>query len=244
MQGEISRVKKRKTKRNKLRTALSFSQERASYLFFIGLLIIAIFGCVASGAPRQGFYGIVFVSIGILVALFPPVFNTPKWLNIGLVLFLISLASSLLPRSFAGSQNWRTDLESLGLETGSLISPHPAVTFESLIIVGSIIIVGLCSLGHRISRDSFLKVATLFVIAVAVVTSTSILFAQNEWDWGWDPNDEFGFANRNHMAALMIMASLVGVGSLFNTQEKELKAFLLLFVNWYNMLGHFWLFYQ
>ena len=137
MQGESSKGKRRR-KRNKFRPSLNISQEKASYFFFIGLLIIAIFGCVASGAPKQGFYGILFVSIGILVALFPPAFITSKWLIIGLTLFLISLSASLLPRDFASSQSWRTNLESLGLDTGNLISPHPAATIESLIIVGVI----------------------------------------------------------------------------------------------------------
>ena len=184
--------------------------------------MIAIFGCVASGAPSQGFYGIIFVSVGILIALFPPAFITSKWLNLGLTLFFISLCASLLPRSFASIQSWRTDLESLGLETGNLISPHPAATIESLIIIGSILIIGLCSLGHRISREKFLKIATLFVIAVAFYTGIAILFVQNEWNWGWNPSDQFGFfANRNHMATLMVMGSLVGVGSLIIYLKKK-----------------------
>ena len=221
MQGESSKGKRRR-KRNKFRPSLNLSQEKASYFFFIGLLIIAIFGCVASGAPKQGFYGILFILIGILVALFPPAFITSKWLIIGLTLFFISLSVSLLPRDFASSQSWRMKLESLGLETGNLISPHPAATIESLIIVGVIILIGLCSLGHRISRESFLKIAALFVLAVSLYTGISMLFVQNEWDWAWDPNNQFGFfANRNHMATLMVMASLVGVGSLFVYLKKR-----------------------
>ncbi len=220
MLGERSKSKRTKSKRSS--TSINFSQERASCFFFIGLLIIAIFGCVASGAPKQGFYGILFVSLGILIALFPPAFITPKWLNIGLFLFLISLASSLLPRSFAGSQSWRVDLESLGLETGNLISPHSSSTVESIIVVAVTIIIGLSSFGHRISRNSFLNIAALFVIAVASYTAISMLFVRNEWKWSWDPNSGFGFfANRNHMATLMVMGSLVGIGSLFIYLKKR-----------------------
>ena len=169
MQAERSK-EKRKIKKKKLRHSLNLSQEKASYFFFIGLLIIAIIGCVASGAPKQGFYGILFITIGILVALFPPAFIAPKWMIAGLTLFLISLSASLLPRDFVSSQSWRKNLESLGLETGNLISPHPAATIESLIIVGVIVMLTLCSLGHRISRDSFLKIATLFVLAVSTLS--------------------------------------------------------------------------
>ncbi|MDA7681634.1 O-antigen ligase family protein [Verrucomicrobiales bacterium] len=222
MQDESSKGKRKRSKRNISPRSLKLSQERSSYFFFIGLLIIAIFGCVASGAPTQGFYGIIFVSVGILIAIFPPAFLTTKWLNIGVTLFFISLSTSLLPRSFASSQSWRIKLENLGLETGNLISPHPAVTIESLIIIGSIIIIGLCALGHRVSRDSFLKISTLFIIAVVSYTGFSILFLQNEWDWVWDPNDGFGFfANSNHMATLMVMGSLVGVGIIFSYFKKK-----------------------
>ena len=230
MQGEGSKGKKKKRKRNRFSHRLKLSQERASYFFYIGLLIIAIFGCVASGAPRQGFYGIIFVSFGILVTLFPPAFKTPKWLNIGLTLFFISLSASLLPRDFAISQSWRTKLESLGLETGNLISPHPAATIESLVIIGLAIFIGLCSLGHRVNRQSFLKIASLFVIAAASYTAISMLFIQNEWTWEWDPNSGFGFfANRNHMATLMVMGSLVGLGSLFiHLKKKNWFAFFLM----------------
>ena len=216
MKSKSTKKKRKRLKKNKSRNNLNLPQERASYFFFIGLLIISIFGCVASGAPRQAFYGILFMSTGILVALFPPAFKTAKWLNISLVLFLISLSTSLLPRNFAGNQNWRIKLESLGLETGKLISPHPTATIESLIIVGLIIIIGLCSLGHRISRGHFLKIASIFVLAISVYTAVSMIIYQNKWDWVWDPNDQFGFfANRNHMATLMVMASLIGVGTLF-----------------------------
>ena len=216
MRGKSSNSKGKKRLGNRRRTVLNFSQEKNSYCFFIGLLIIAIFACVASGAPRQGFYGILFISIGTLIALFPPAFIVSKWLYIGLGIFFISMASSLLPRDFAKSQSWRINLETLGLETGNLISPHPAVTIEFLIIAGSIIILILSAFGHRVNRDSFLKIAGFFVIAIASYTGVAMIFFENEWQWAWDNSKEFGFfPNRNHMATLMVMGSLVGVGCLF-----------------------------
>ena len=80
MQGERTKRKKRISKTNRSVHRMNLSQERASYFFFTGLLIIAIFSCVASGAPKQGFYGIIFLSIGILVAIFPPSFVIPRQL--------------------------------------------------------------------------------------------------------------------------------------------------------------------
>ena len=119
----------------------------------------------------------------------------------------------------------------MGLETGNLISPHPSSTIESLVIIGSVLIIGTCSIGHRISKDSFHKVASLFVVFIAVYVGTSMLVVLNKWNWEWDPNNGFGFfANRNHMAILMVMGSLVGVGSLFLYLKKKIwPAFFLLF---------------
>tara|TARA_B100000963_G_scaffold327822_1_gene315872 strand:- start:4126 stop:6276 length:2151 start_codon:yes stop_codon:yes gene_type:complete len=243
MQGESTKGKRRR-KRNRFRPIINLSQERASYFFFVGLLIISIFGCVASGAPKQGFYGIIFVSIGILVALFPPVFMTSKWLLGGLSLFLLSLSASLLPRNFAGSQSWRTNLETLELDTGGLISPHPAATVESIIIVISIITIGLCALGHRIGRDNLLKIATLFVLAVTSYTGISIIVTQNDWVWAWDTNKQFGFfPNANHMATLMVMGSLVCVACLLMYVKKKnwLASMIMIFalgiISW-AILGH------
>ena len=49
-----------------------------------------------------------------------------------------------------------------------------------------------------------------------------MLFLKYEWQWQWDPNNQFGFfANRNHMATLMVMGSLAGVGSLFIYLKKS-----------------------
>ena len=50
----------------------------------------------------------------------------------------------------------------------------------------------------------------------------TMLFIQNEWTWEWDPNSGFGFfANRNHMATIMVMGTLVGLGCLFVCSKKK-----------------------
>lgn len=209
-------VRKRTKRMSRMRRTLNISQERGSYYFYIGLLLITIFSCVASGAPVQGFYGIIFVAAGILIALFPPAFLTSKWLVMGSGLFLISLSMAFLPRSFAGKQEWRINLENLGFQTGNLITPNPASTIESLIIIGVVLVIGLTSLGHRLKRDKLLKIANLFVLFIGIYVGISMLYMENNWKWSWNPNDSFGFfSNTNHMATLMVMASLVGVGTIF-----------------------------
>ena len=61
-----------------------------------------------------------------------------------------------------------------------------------------------------------------------------MLFVQKmNGNGAWDPNNQFGFfANRNHMATLMVMGSLVGVGSLFGyLKKKNWMAFLLMLLS-------------
>ena len=215
MTKEDSKVRRKKRHRHQSGKGTRIESDHKSFYFFIGLVVIALFACVSSGAPRQGFYGIVFLLIGILIALFPPQFSISKWIPLGAGLFFLASSLSFLPRGMAGTQAWRIHLESLGLDTGKLITAHPAKSLEVLFIIGTVLITALCALGHRLTRQRLLKVASFFLLLVAVYAGISILFKEYQWEWEWDPNDGFGFfGNRNHMATLIVMGSLIGTGTL------------------------------
>ncbi len=206
MTKEDSKVRRKKRHRHQSGKGTRIESDHKSFYFFIGLVVIALFACVSSGAPRQGFYGIVFLLIGILIALFPPQFSISKWIPLGAGLFFLASSLSFLPRGMAGTQAWRIHLESLGLDTGKLITAHPAKSLEVLFIIGTVLITALCALGHRLTRQRLLKVASFFLLLVAVYAGISMLFKEYQWEWEWDPNDGFGFfGNRNHMATLIVM---------------------------------------
>ncbi|MBT7981998.1 MAG: O-antigen ligase family protein [Akkermansiaceae bacterium] len=215
MMKEGSTVRKKKRRLHRSREGKGIESDHKSFYFFIGLVVIALFACVSSEAPRQGVYGIVFLLIGILIALFPPQFSISKWIPLGAGLFFIASSLSFLPRGMAGTQAWRIHLESLGLDTGNLITAHPTNSLEVLFIIGTVLITALCALGHRLTRQRLLKVASFFLLLVTVYAGISMLFKEYQWEWEWDPNDGFGFfGNRNHMATLIVMGSLIGTGTL------------------------------
>ena len=212
---EGSTVRKKKRRLHRSREGKGIESDHKSFYFFIGLVVIALFACVSSGAPRQGFYGIVFLLIGMLIALFPPQFSISKWIPLGAGLFFLASSLSFLPRGMAGTQAWRIHLESLGLDTGKLITAHPAKSLEVLFIIGTVLITALCALGHRLTRQRLLNVASFFLLLVAVYAAISMLFEDYQWEWSWDANNNFGFfGNRNHMATLMVIGSLIGTGTL------------------------------
>ena len=215
MTKKSSKVRRKKRRRHQSGEGRRIESDHKSFYFFIGLVVIALFACVSSGAPRQGFYGIIFLLIGILIALFPPQFSISKWIPLGAGLFIFASSLSFLPRGMTGTQEWRIHLESLGLDTGNLITAHPTKSIEILFIIGAVLITALCALGHRLNRPRLLKVASFFLLLVVVYAGISMLFKEYQWEWEWDLNNQFGFfANRNHMATLMVMGSLIGTGTL------------------------------
>ena len=80
MTKEDSKGRRKKRRRHQSSENRGIESDNKSFYFFIGLVVIALFACVSSGGPRQGFYGIVFLLIGTLIALFPPRFSIPKWI--------------------------------------------------------------------------------------------------------------------------------------------------------------------
>jgi O-antigen ligase len=65
--------------------------------------------------------------------------------------------------------------------------------------------------GHRVNHAGNHMLALLFAAGVALVALFAIAAQESHWALPWDGVDTFGFfANRNHMATLLVMGTMAG----------------------------------
>ncbi len=225
---KLNRVKKRKQNKSALAKS-TIAEQKASFYFFSGIIFIIFLGLLLSNGPKQGIHGILFAALGTLIVILPPQYKVPKWIVGGAVLFILGCSLSLLPKNWVKSQSWRTELELLGLDTGNLISPHPAQTFQSILLITSIIIVGLTFYGHKLTRNDLCKVMFWFCIALGSYVGISILFYKFKIQWMWNNHQTFGFfPNPNHTGTLVALASVSNLGTmvLLIIKKKNIQAFI------------------
>lgn len=182
---------------------------------FFGLCVFAVF---SPGAPVQLSHGVLFAVAGALLMAFPPRVILPRsWYCIAAA-FLILSSLCFLPAAWGGAQPWRAELSSLGLDTGSMVTPHPQQSFEQVASLIITVVVGLSVLSRRISGGTARVLALLFPVGVAAYALVSILSHEGGWKLAWDSQPGFGFfPNRNHTATLLAMGTVTGVAVMFQS---------------------------
>ena len=183
------------------------SEERRSFFVFSGILLLSLLAVAFPEMPAQALLGILWTGAGLLMLIAPPTVKVPRlwaWLTVG---FLLTSALGFLPRTWFHVPQWRLELESLGLDTGSTSFVQPLLAAEALAGFAATAIVVLFLMGHRIGNYMHHRLALAFALGIGLWI-TSALILQH-------PGEVFGFfPNRNHTATLLAMGCFAGIGSL------------------------------
>ena len=194
--------------------ASSTTDERRSAKVFTGVLLLVLLAVAFPQMSPQGLQGILWTGAGLLMLLWPPVVRLPRvwgWLVAGFVLFSLV---GFLPREWFQISPWRGDLEKLGLDTGASHFVQAGLAVE--VMAGFVVtaVVALFLLGHRVDSRCNHRLALGFALGVGAWTAAALVLHQ--------PGELFGFfPNRNHTAALLVMGTFAGLGSLAHAIRRK-----------------------
>ncbi|MGI9243823.1 MAG: O-antigen ligase family protein [Verrucomicrobiales bacterium] len=194
----------------------------SSKLVFWGLLLVFGFAILTPNGSVAGVYALVFSVLGLLLIAFPPRFRIPPWLLVLAAGLVVTSALPLLPRNFAGAQDWRLAVEGLGLDTRDQITPHPQQTRLYLIGFAAIVLFAVSLAGHRLSLGGQYAIALGFTLMTGAYALLAMLAQDFGWSILWDSEPSFGlFPNRNHSASLMAMGGICALGVLFHSLRSQ-----------------------
>jgi hypothetical protein len=168
-------------------------------LLFVGTFLVA--------GPWAGFLAILLGCVGMLMLLFPPASALPRSWWILAALFVVLGCGAFLPAAWFGIPEWRGKLESIGVNTGSLVAIQARQAAEAFALFAITLVTGLWLAGHRPSSSQLRVWALAFTVGVAIYAIVSKLKQ--------DPADGlFGFfPNRNHTATYLAMGTICGLGN-------------------------------
>ena len=211
----VRRRHRRDSRETRDREPAAPPEDRKSVTALACMAALVIVGVFIPGGPDQAVHGILFTAAGILMLVFPPRVQVP-WLLYAVAGLFLALASlSFLPRDWIGVPGWRLAVEGIGLDTGTMVTPHPAQAAQVLAGAAVTLAFGLYAIGHRAGETAVLRLALAFALGVAVYTGASMLVHHGFWKSPWDTTPTFGlFPNRNHTATLLSMGAVVSLGVL------------------------------
>jgi O-antigen ligase len=180
------------------------------------MLLIAV-GVLTSGLDWGINHGLLFTGAGILMLVFRTRAGLPRsWWALAGAFVLLSLAA-FLPAGWFGAPEWRSGLEALGLEIGSLQAIQTRQAAEETGVFALTLLFGLWLAGQRSKAPQRLGLAFVGMVAIYAVVAKIV----------HEPGEAFGFLpNRNHTATLLAMGALVGIGTV--TQAVRDKRWVLL----------------
>lgn len=199
--------------------------ERTSSFVFGGFWAILFLSTFVVAGPWAGFHAVLLGSIGLLGLLRPPAVALPRSWWIFAALFVVLGCGAFLPTAWFGVPEWRVNLESLGVQTGSMVAVQARQAVEAFGLFVITLFIGLWLAGHRPSSSQLRMWTMVFVIGVAFYAIISKL--------KYDPRIQlYGFfPNRNHTATYLAMGTICGLGNVLQAlRERRFLAMSLALV--------------
>lgn len=184
---------------------------RSSDFVFGPFWFIVFASALLVAGPWAGFHGGLLGALGLLILLRPPAVALPRlwWVLAGI--FLVSACAVFLPAAWFGSPAWRGKLESLGVETGSMVVIQSRQAAEALGLFAITLFVGLWLAGHRPSSGQLRLWSLAFTVGVAAYAVLSRIIV--DVPHAGQAAGHFGFfPNRNHTATYLAMGTICGLG--------------------------------
>ena len=188
-------------------TATDPNASRAVFGAFWAIITIATY---LVAAPWAGFHGVLFALLGIWILCFPPKNVLPRSWWILAACFGFASTACFLPSGWFGAPEWRTELEELGVETGSMVVIQARQAAEMLAVFLVTLWVGLWLATHRADGLALRWLTLVFTWGIACYAVVSRLL---QIDDAGGQSAHFGFfPNRNHSGTYLAMGTLCGLG--------------------------------
>lgn len=188
-------------------------ESRSTVLVFVVFWAISFAMTLAPGAAWHGWRGVLLAVAGITMILLPPRMQILRLATVLAASFLILAAMVFLPAKWFPLPAWREQLSASGLLLSPLVTAQPLQTIECLAGCAICVIVLLFLTGHHVNHGGNHLLGLLFTLGVALVALFAMAAQDFRWTVPWDSDPSFGFfANRNHMATLLVMGTLSGAG--------------------------------
>ncbi len=188
-----------------------------------GILVASAVSILLCGGMPQGSLG-VFLGVSAVMLIFvPPKALQPVsvWVMACVVIGAGGLA--LLPAMLHEAPLWRQALLADGsFGTLDRISVVPQETLFWLAILASTLVVGIYLLSQPVSPMAMLGLTSVATLFCAVYAGLSVYAEATGWKSAFDAGPSFGFfANRNHVATLLIIGALSGIGAMTSGCSKQ-----------------------
>ena len=181
-----------------------------------GILLAAAAAVLLGGGMPQGSLGLFLGVASVLMIFVGPTARQSAWVW-GISCFIVAASAlPLLPSGIFEIQPWRQVLVNQGsFGPMDVVSVVPEESLFWLAILASTLVIGVYLLSQPVGPTAMLtlaSVATLFCAAYAGLAGYAEL---HKWEAPFDAGPSFGFfPNRNHVATLLVMGVLTGVGVL------------------------------